>query len=65
MQITIDPLKHLPTATGEILDLCAKALGLPARELDDPTGHVVTYESDTNYRRRLGTVLSEVAKRCN
>jgi len=65
MQVTLDPLKHLSTATGEILDACAHALGLPAREIDDPTGAVIVYESDAIYRRRLGAVLHEVASRCS
>lgn len=61
VKVTVDAHKELATARGRLLDLCAEAMGLPAREIDDPTGHVPTMESDTAYRARLAARLRQLA----
>lgn len=60
--LTIDPSKELLHARGKLLDRCAAALGLPAREdLGDAFDDAPSPESDKSYKKRLAARLRSMA----
>jgi len=56
-------LRDLPDLRGRLLDKAAADLGLPERDVTDPTGHVCVMERDPAYRRRIGQALRRLAER--